>query len=84
MNTKNYHYAEVPISAPLLKMAIKWNWLGKYNNITRPLLVNATVSLSPFLVLDLMEDQVVSINEDDDALEWASYITLQDIKHLKI
>jgi hypothetical protein len=39
--------------------------------------------LSPFLVLNMTEDQVAQINVEDDALSWASYVTLQDIKNLK-
>ena len=82
---KNDHHLEehrdynTLISAPLIKMSIKRNWVGKNSNITRPLLVNATDGLSPFLDLVLTEDQVASINEDDESLERALYVTLQDI-----
>jgi hypothetical protein len=31
----------------------------------------------------MTEDQVAQINVEDDALSWASYVTLQDIKNLK-
>ena len=64
-------------------MVNKRIWTGKDSNITRPLLVNYTKGLSPFLVLDLTEDQVASINKYDDALTRALYVTLQDIKKLK-
>ena len=84
MNTTHYDDVEVPLSDPLLKMDINQNWVGKDINITRPLLVNATDAISPFLVLDLTEDQVVSIFGDYGALPRASYVTLQDIKKLKI
>ena len=83
MIIKHYDDAEVPLSTPLLRMAIKQNWVSKDRNITRPYLVNSTDRIYPFLVLYLMEDQVSSINEDDKALARASYITLQDIKNLK-
>ena len=36
MNTTNYDDAEVPLSILQLNMAIKRNWVGKDNNITRP------------------------------------------------
>ena len=62
---------EVPISSPPLKISIKLNWEGKDRNITCLLLVNATNNISSFLALDLMEDQVASINEDDEALTQA-------------
>ena len=83
MSTTQYDDAEVPLSAPLLKMAIKKNWVGKDSNITCPYLANSTDGISPFLVLDLTEYQVASINEDYEALNRASYFTLQDIKILK-
>ena len=79
MNTTHYDDVEVPLSDPLLKMDINQNWVGKDINITRPLLVNATDAISPFLVLDLTEDQVAYINKDDDALTRELYVTLQDI-----
>ena len=82
MNTTHYDNAEVPLSAALLKMAINQKWVGKYRNITQPLLVNANGSLYPFLVLNMTEDQVAYIN-DDDTLTQALYVTLQDIKNLK-
>ena len=64
-------------------MALKRNWVGRDSNISRPSILNATDGLSPFLVIDMTEDQVAEINEDDDALSRASYVTLQDIKTLK-
>ena len=78
MNTTHYDDVEVTLSDPLLRMAIKRNWVSKDRKITRPLLANTTEVLSPFLVLDQTEDQVASINEDDDTLTRASYVTLQD------
>ena len=83
MTTIHYDDLEVPLSNPLLKMAIKRIWVGKDSNITRPLPVNANERLSPFLVMYLMEDKVASTNEDDDALTQELYVTLQNIKNLK-
>ena len=68
MSTTHYDDPEVPLLSPLLKMTIKQNWVGKDRNTTRPLLVNSTNGLSPFLVLDLTEDQVTPINEYDKDL----------------
>ena len=56
MSTTKYNDAEVPLLAPILKMAIKRNWVIKDSNITCPSVVNATDGISPFLVLDLMKD----------------------------
>ena len=84
MSTTHYDDIWVPLSPPLLKMDIKRNWMGKDSNITRPTLVNSTDGPYPFLVMDLTEDQVTSINEDDESLIRAYYVTLQNIKNLKI
>ena len=65
MSTTHYDDAEVPLSDPLLNMAIKRNWVSKYSNITHPSLVNATDGVYPFLVLDMTEYQVTSTNEKD-------------------
>ena len=83
MSTTLYDDAEVPISPPPLNMAIKRNWMGKDSNITRPLFVNAIYGLSPFLILDMTEDQVSPINEDYEALTRESYVTVEDINSFK-
>jgi hypothetical protein len=77
----NFHYddAEVPLTATLLKNINKRNWLGKDGNVKRPSLLNATEGLSPFIVLDLDEDEVARINYAEDAIEQASSVTLEDI-----
>ena len=67
-NKKNYDDVEVTLSVPLLNMAINRNWVGKDINTTRPFIFNSTKGLSPFLVIDLAEDQVASINKYNDAL----------------
>ena len=78
-----YEDAEIPLTAPLLKMALKRNWTGKDGNIKRPSLLHAADGISPFLVLDLDEDEVATINEDAEAMQAASYITFEDIKSFK-
>ena len=83
MNNFRYDDAEVPLTAPLLKMISKRNWLGKDGNIRRPSILNALDGLSPFLMADLDEDEVARINDADDALSRASHTTVQDIKKLK-
>ena len=55
----------------------------KYGNIAHPSLINATDSLSPFLVLDLTEYQVSSINKDDGYLTQVLCVTLRYIKNSK-
>jgi hypothetical protein len=83
MNNFKYDDSEIPLTAPLLKMINKRNWSGKEGNIKRPSLINAVEGLSPFLVMDLNEDAVAKINDIDDAMSKASYVTMQDVKELK-
>jgi len=80
---QKYDDAEIPITATLLKNINKRNWLGKDGNIKRPSLLNASEGLSPFIVLDLDEDEVTRINDTEDALTRASTVTMQDITNLK-
>ena len=81
----NYYYedAEVPLTALLLKMAVKRAWLGKDGNFKRPSLINATEGLSPFLVLDLDEDEVAIINDEDDLIQNASLVSVSDLRGMK-
>ena len=83
MHNFRYDDAEIPITATLLKNINKRNWLGKDGNIKRPSLLNASEGLSPFIVLDLDEDEVARINDTEDALTRASTVTMQDIANLK-
>ena len=83
MSNFKFDDAEVPLTAPLLKMVNKRSWMGKDGNIRRPSLLNAMEGLSPFIVVDLDEDQVADINEADEAASKATHVTLQDIKNMK-
>jgi hypothetical protein len=83
MATAYFDDAEVPVTSTLLKNINKRNWLGKDGNIRRPSLLNATEGLSPFIVLDLDEDEVARINDTEDALTRASAVTMQDISNLR-
>jgi hypothetical protein len=78
-----YDDAEVPLTAPLVKMISKRNWCGKESNTRRPSILNATEGLSPFIVLDLDEDEVARLNYDDDAFNAASHTTVDDILKLR-
>ena len=83
MATAYFDDADVPVTSTLLKNINKRNWLGKDGNIRRPSLLNATEGLSPFIVLDLDEDEVARINDTEDALTRASAVTMQDISNLR-
>ena len=78
-----YDDAKVPLTAPLVKMALKHNWSGKEGNFSRPSLANAAEGLSPFAVLELTEDEVANINAKYDALDTASSVTVTDIAAAK-
>jgi hypothetical protein len=83
MENMYYDDADIPLSTPLLKMALKRSCVGKNGNIHRPSLIYATDGLSPFSCLELDEDEVAQINEDEDTLQRASSITFKDLKNFK-
>ena len=58
-------------------------WCGKESNTRRPSILNATEGLSPFIVLDLDEDEVARLNYNADALHTASHTTVDDILKLR-
>jgi hypothetical protein len=82
-NNTLYEDAKVPLTAPLVKMISKRNWCGKESNTKCPSILNATEGLSPFIVLDLDEDEVAKLNYDDDAFNSASHTTVDDILKLR-
>ena len=51
-----YEDAEVPLSAPLLKIINQRDWLEKDGNVRRPSIINAVDGISPFHLTDLHED----------------------------
>jgi hypothetical protein len=83
--SKHFRYedAEVPITNNILKMAIKRNWTGKEGNISAPSFTNSNEGLSPFLMVDLTEDEVAQVNDEDEALTTASNVTMAEIKAAK-
>ena len=83
MDNFRYDDAEVPLTHSVLKMVCKRNWTRKEGNVNRPSYVNANEGLSPFILLDLSEDEVAVINDEDDAFGTASHITVAQIKAIK-
>ena len=82
----NYRYedAEVPLSAPLLKIINQRDWLGKDGNIRRPSIINAVDGISPFLLTDLHEDEVARINDEEDTFDRATLISVDAVlRHKK-
>ena len=78
-----YEDAQVPLTNTILKMASKKNWLGNEANVDCPSLVNAGDGLSPFIVLDLDEDEVATMNAEEDALATASSVTPTELQASK-
>jgi hypothetical protein len=64
-------------------MVAKRSWAGKDGNIKRPSILHAAEGLSPFLVYDFTEDEVAALNDLDENIGQASYVTPDDIKALK-
>ena len=81
MTTYHYDDADVPLTAPLLKIIQKRSWVGKDGNVTRPSLAHAMDGLSPFLMLDLSKDEVATINNEVDLLKNASLISIKDLRN---
>ena len=82
-NNTFYDDAEVPLTEPLLKMIMKRAWVGKGGNVSRPSLLHAMEGISPFLMLDLSEDEVASINDEADLIQHASLVSVHDLRALK-
>ena len=80
MTHMRYEDAQVPLTNTILKMAAKRNWLGNEANVDCPSLVNASEGLSPFVVLDLNEDEVAALNAEDDAIASASSVTASELQ----
>lgn len=78
-----YEDAEVPITQVMLKQILEKNWLGKSGNVTRPSLTDAADGLSPFMVLDMDDEEVARINAHSDAMDIASLITVSDASKSK-
>ena len=83
-----YEDADVPLTHHLLNIILKRSWTGKDSNVLRPSFVHAMEGLSPFLMLDLDEDQVATLNSENDLLSSATLVSVDDLcsqkKKLKV
>ena len=88
MSSTFYDDAEFPLTAPLLKMIFKRDWTRKDGNINRPSLLHSMGGLSPFTMLDMIEDEVALLNNEEDLITSASLVSVADIrqqcKHHKV
>ena len=64
-------------------MVQKRAWVDKGGNVTRPSLLHTMEGLLPFLMLDLSEDEVAAINDENDLIQRASMVNVQDLRALK-
>ncbi len=83
MENSFYEDAEVPLTSALLKMIVKRAWMGKDGNIKKPSLVNAMEGLTPFTCAFLDDDEVAQINAQDEIIDLAKSVTVQDLTRLK-
>ena len=72
-----YDDAEIPLLAPLLKTIRTKEWSGDSGVTT---LVSAVKGLSPFLLIDITEEDEAAWNEQYEMLEKATACSLDDIK----
>ena len=72
--------ADVPMKYQLLKMIMKQSCNGKDGNINRLSLVHAMDGMSPFTMLDLNEDEVALLNDEQDLLNTASLVSVEDLR----
>ena len=74
-----YDDAEIPITAPLLTMTRKRKWLS---DDPVPSFRTASKGLSIFAVAQMTEDEVASINEMMEALDYATTTTAKEYKEV--
>jgi hypothetical protein len=75
-----YEDADVPLTTPLLNMVESRNWLGNEANVDCPSYVNAGEGISPFIVLDLNEDEVAALNAEFEAIAEATAVTAAELR----
>jgi hypothetical protein len=80
MNHSFYEDSDVPLTTPLLNMVESRNWLGNEANVECPSYVNAGEGISPFMVLDLNEDEVAALNADFEAIAEATSVTASELR----
>lgn len=83
MHTFYYDDADIPLTNSLLKMIRKRAWTRKDGNISRPSLVNAMEGLSPFAMVDMDKDMVARYNDEDELLDAASLVSVEELRALK-
>lgn len=80
-DSRFYPDVDVPLTTPVLEMILKRAWSGKDGATAT--YTNAAEGLSPFMCMDLDDEQVAQVNAASDALHLASHISVEDIKKSK-
>lgn len=62
---------------------MKRSWIGNYGNETFSSFVHAMEGLSPLSMLDLDKDQIAALNDEDDLLNFASLVSVHDLRAKK-
>ena len=75
-----YDDADVPLTAPLLKMIMKRSWNRRDGNVTLPSLVHTMDGLSTFTMLNLDEDLVSLLNDEEDLINSASLVRVNNLR----
>jgi len=78
-----YNDAEPPLTEPLIKMILKRAWVRKGGNVSGPSLLHAMEGLFLFLMLDLSEDKVTTINDKVDLIQRTLLVSVHDLRALK-
>ena len=75
-----FEYAYGPMTSQPLKMIMKRSWTVKNGKINRPSLVHAMDGLSPFIILDLNEDEMALLNDEKDLLNTDYLVSVEELR----
>ena len=78
-----FNDAYVLLYPTLVKIIVKRDWTASYI-VNRVSLVNATTVLSPFMMVDLTEEDVALIQQDHEDLLNASLLSTSEVKETHI
>ena len=80
MSNTLYDDADVPLTAPFMKMIINRACTRKDGNMNRPYLLHAMYGLSPFTMLDLSEYEVAMMNNEYYLITSSYLVSVDDIR----
>ena len=80
MENTFFEDADVPMTSQLLKMIMKQSWTGKDGNINSLSIVHDMYGMLPFKMLDINEDEVALFNYEQDLINAASLVRVDDLR----